>query len=613
MERGGGGILRDSTAFKKSIPDSASVPIIKKLTLLTHTTRVTLLALNTILSYITVLLYAISIQLAIQNLCTTTAPEKKMYADYLKGLYADLTPTKTSSTQWPPPATKKFFHLAMIKEKEVQRGHIQDNFVRMTITGKLEDILRVKSPVELKDIFKVTLNTRKLILMEGAPGSGKSTLSVHIVQQCSNGYLFTEYELVVLVRLRDPVVQKAKTITDLLPGCDEEMKQKAARRISSDYGQGILFVFDGWDELPHNLRTNSIFYDMIKYHDRKFHKSAIIVTSRPIASGDLYTIMSTRIEILGFTPKELKEYFSDCLQGDKVAVKNLQETIKENPVVAGSCYLPLNASILVHLFKLKNALSCTTQYEIFSELILTCIYRHYRERTDHKDLLLDSFDDLQRNDEIKKPFMYLCEIAYNGIMSDKITFTDLPEDISTLSLLQGVESLLMRGKKLYYNFVHLSIQELLAAYFIATQLTANEQVCKFNELFGRPRFCTVLQFYAAITKLQTPGITDIIIKVANKCASVTEPKYEDKTLLIALLNCLYEAQDSTLCATVATHLSTQLYLSDITLRPADCLSVGYFLSHTKEFKVKLERCSIGDDEAKVLFKAGKTYDLLSLR
>ena len=501
----------------------------------------------------------------------------------------------------------------MIKEKEVQRGRIQDNFVRMSITGKLEDILRVKSPIELKDIFKETLDTRKLILMEGAPGSGKSTLSVHIVQQCSNGYLFPEYELVILIRLRDPVVQKAKTITDLLPGCDEEMKEKAAKRISGDYGQGVLFVFDGWDELPHDLRTNSIFYDMIKYQNRKFHKSSIIVTSRPIASGDLYAVMSTRIEVLGFTPEELKEYFVDCLQGDTIAVKTLQDTIKENPVVAGSCYLPLNASILVHLFRLKNSLSCTTQYEIFSELILTCIYRHYRERTDHKDLLLDSFDDLQRNSEVRKHFLFLCEIAYDGIMTDKITFTDLPQDISTLSLLQGVESLLMRGKKLYYNFIHLSIQELLAAYYIATQLTANEQVSRFNELFGKPRFCTVLQFYAAITKLQTSGITDIIIKVANKCASIAEPKHEDKTLLVALLNCLYEAQDSTLCTTIAKHLNTQLHLSDITLRPADCLSVGYFLSHTKNFKVKLERCSIGDDEAKVLFKAGKTYDLFSLR
>ena len=57
----------------------------------------------------------------------------------------------------------------MIKTATVQRGYIEDRFVQMTITGKVDDILRQKYPIQFKDIFKETEGQRKVILLEGAP------------------------------------------------------------------------------------------------------------------------------------------------------------------------------------------------------------------------------------------------------------------------------------------------------------------------------------------------------------------------------------------------------------------------------------------------------------
>ena len=104
----------------------------------------------------------------------------------------------------------------------------------------------------------------------------------------------------------------------------------------------------------------SIFIDVWHLHQlfqpelsqkNPLHESAVIITSRPIASGDLHPVVSLRVEILGFTTKQLKEYFTECLEDDTKAVETLLERIQENPAVTGCCYLPLNASILVHLFK----------------------------------------------------------------------------------------------------------------------------------------------------------------------------------------------------------------------------------------------------------------------
>ena len=530
------------------------------------------------------------------------------YAGYLKFLYASLQNKQTSSNQWPPSATHKFFRLAMIKAATVKREHIDDKFVRMTITGKVDDILHQKYPIELKNIFQKTPRGRRnVVLLEGAPGCGKSTLSVYICQQWEKGQLFNQFQLVILIRLRDPAVQNAKDLADLLPCSDTKTAQLLAGIMMEMKCQDVLFILDGWDELPLNLRQNYLFGNLVNSNlpwSNPLSKSTVIVTSRPISSGDLYPHASSRVEILGFTPEELQHFFTECLKGDTEAVKTLLERIEENPEVAGSCYLPLNATILVHLFKSDCNTLPTTLYGIFSSLVLNCMKRHLKLRNQYKDVSIETLDQLP--EVAKKPFSVLCQLAYDGVMEGKIIFTSLPPDVNTLSLLQGVESFIGREKAVSHNFIHLSIQELLAAWYIATQLPASEQVSKFNELFHTSRFSAIFQFYSAITKLKTPGIKDVVINVVktygNQRSSISN---KDKVLMLSLLHCLYEAQDPSLCESVAQQLQHGLDLSGTTLTPSDCLCIGYFLAHVckmaaDEFKVFLSECSIGDQGCKYL-------------
>ena len=89
-----------------------------------------------------------------------------VYKQYLKFLYASLDKKQTSSNQWPPSATKKYFRFSMTKSTEIHRGYIDDFFVRMTITGKVDK--NEKYPIQLEDLFKKTKGKRKVILFEGA-------------------------------------------------------------------------------------------------------------------------------------------------------------------------------------------------------------------------------------------------------------------------------------------------------------------------------------------------------------------------------------------------------------------------------------------------------------
>ena len=528
--------------------------------------------------------------------------------------------------QWPPPYTSNFFHLALVKEP-IRKGEITDEFTKLTITGKVEDILRRKVSIELVEIL--SKNDKCTLLFEGSPGCGKTALTSYICRQWAiseslkKSDLFQKYKMVVLVRLREPAIRDAQDIKDILPRQGAGMEPEIAKEIAARGGAGIMFVIDGWDELPEASRGHNIILRLIR--KEVLPESTVVVTSRPTSSASLHRLVSVRIEILGFTPRELLKYLTDCLDGSISDVDKLMKKIKANPVVAGSCYLPLNASILVHLYICTGDLP-TTQSGIFSSLIKHCILRHYKERTGSGISSLKSLDEHDLPEIAQAPFKHLCKIAYDGVMEDKVIFK-LEQHSDTLGLLQGVECYSADGTEYYYNFLHLSIQEHLAARYIGLQLNHSQQIQRFNELFGEPRFTATFQHYAAITRLQVPGIEEILNKITIQLLKANL-KSQDKANFLSLLNCLYEAQEPSLCELIVGYLGpkmnpltktffpecgSKVNLRSTTLNPADCLSVGHFLKYAYSFDVDLSHCRINDDGCVMLFTPkDSTYYLNSL-
>ena len=555
------------------------------------------------------------------------------YGGYLKKQYLEVLFTlQVSANKWLPSPTQKIFNLAIIKKERIQRGRIDDKFVHKTIRGQVDDILLEKSPIELKDLFKNIEGERKVILIDGAPGSGKSTLTVHICQQWGGGELFNQFAVVIIVQLRDPKVQSAQSIVDLLPCEDHAMAEQAATEIMALKGSGVLWILDGWDELPSHLQNDSIISTLIKpklHQENPLSRTVVIVTSRPISSGDLCPFVSSRIEVLGFIAEEQRLFFTECLNNDTQKVETLMERLSSNPAMEGSCYLPLNATIVAHLY-LTNGSLPSTIYSIFSSLVQHCLSRYLHERQGISLELagFESLEGLPR--KLKTSFKQLCKLAFTGARDNKVTFSTSDvealraiKEISELGLLQAVPSIVSHGRSVYYNFLHLSIQEMLAAVHIS-RMPASEQISTFDSMFNDSRFSAVLQFYAAITKLRTSrpflslvprflrpvpaSIYDLVRKIIRKGS---------RALLVSLLNCLYEAQDTALCKYVGEQLrakvggsgiGSELDLSRVSLLPQDCLSIGYFLSsiavsYKGEFNVDLTTCSPGDVGIKIVMQS----------
>ena len=548
-----------------------------------------------------------------------------LYRNYLQSRYKDML--STSSTQWPPLPTTKVFKLAMIQKEKIQRGKIDNDFIRLSITGKVDDILQLKTPVDIKNIFTICGDKRRFVLIEGAPGSGKSTLTLHICQEWAEGRLFQEYHVVILVRLRDPLIKDAKTVAEILPRVNKTMAEKIECIMTSMYGRGVLWVLDGWDELSSDLTSDSIIQKLIQpsmFQESPLHQSSVIVTSRPSSSATLHTLVSSRVEVIGFTPRELEQYFRECLKDDSRAVQALLERIRENPVVEGSCYLPLNAAIVVHVFLSGNHSLPTSNHGIFMEVIKSSLKRYLQDRLG----IMTSVRSITSPDsvplEIQTPVSHLCRLAFHGIKGNQITFSEgdltaltVSKDIAEVGLLQIVASIASDGHQIYYCFLHLSIQELLAAVHIS-RMSPKQQISVFQELFTNPRFSAVFQFYAGITKLKISrpwlsliprflcpvpaSLYDLVKKILKPTThQMINTNYIRS--LVSLLHCLYEAEDLSLYAFVAS-LTEHLLVFDNILSPLDCLAIGNFISVVATVKgfytASLQGCSISDQECKFL-------------
>ena len=113
-------------------------------------------------------------------------------------------------------------------------------------------------------------------------------------------------------------------------------------------------------------------------------------------------------------------------------------------------------------------------------------------------------------------------------------------------------------------------------------------------------------------RLVPASVYDLVRKIIRKGSD---------SLLISLLNCLYEAQDISLCKYVGVELkyklplverlsgaSTEMVLYNVSLLPRDCLSIGYFMasiaiSFSGRFRISLGSCSLEDTGTKILMQS----------
>ena len=126
--------------------------------------------------------------------------------------------------KWSLSPTVKFINLACIDRKCVKSREYNDITKAMVMDGNVDAIEETKGPIKFSEIAKgISLpssgseqeDDRRLILVEGAPGVGKSTFAWEFCRKWMNGEIAQQYHLVLLLRLRDKRIREAKNLKDL--------------------------------------------------------------------------------------------------------------------------------------------------------------------------------------------------------------------------------------------------------------------------------------------------------------------------------------------------------------------------------------------------------------
>ena len=543
------------------------------------------------------------------------------YASYLKGVY--LRQKFPTYGKWPPNPAKKFINLALIKKERMSKEKM-DHFMKQTIRGDIDDIVHEKESISMEKIGQPKGNILpKCILVEGAPGVGKSTFAWKLCRKWSKGKLLQQYRLVVLLRLRDKRVREAKSISDLFYYYNRQIQQTVVEEIQATGGWGVLLLFEGYDELPAKLRTRgSIFLDVIT--NQVLQEATVLVTSRPSASGPLYAecsdYIAQHVEILGFTQENIESYLQSTVGHDLSLLQGVQQYLTYYPHIRSMLYIPLNCAIVVEVYRVhksSNSLIPKTWTDLYSSLLRSLLLRYLDDHPvyERQSWQSNSFHELPA--DVYQQLFELGRIAYEGILQDQqVIFSDLPSDFNSLGLMQCVPELYVDEVSAAesFNFLHLTLQEYMAALYMSEQ-TVEKQIELFKKYHqdsakfkysmlaankSYTRFQTMLRFLAGLRKF-----TDYPISSIRSLLSVPFPKENSSKLQISLdgLHWMFEATCRNVCETIG--MST-VGIGARSATSFDCFVLGYCESHTNcPWEVELSDGGIGDECLAMLVRGAK--------
>ena len=531
------------------------------------------------------------------------------FIDFVKDTYKGYKIERDPKVlKWPPTPSKVYINLACIDRKRVsgKSKKYKEVTEAMVRDGNVDVIHGDKFPIDMNQIASGlppnTLET--VILVEGAPGVGKSTFAGEYCRRWERGEIAQQYQLVLLIRLRDDRNSKAKTLKDLIHHPLEGVTE-AVNVLEATAGANTLIILEGFDELPDTCRSdNSVFMQLIS--GKILRLATVMVTSRPWATRGVRDSCHHRIfqhiEIIGFTSEQITSYIESALPASE-ARRGLKAYLERHPQIRAGMYIPLNSAIVVTVYQESQDSECdmpTTLTELYTDLVKTLLVRYLRGHPGHETKYIQSFTDLPS--EVYAKFLKLCQVAYNGIVntSDQVQLIfserDLPRDFDNLGFMDSVTELYVtKGTISSHNFLHLTFQEFFAAFHISTMSPA-QQLKHFNDQHGRMsgdrmsggrmsggRMKVVLRFVAGVTKLKFLSKES----VNHLLHSYVENRYHinlpcDARVDINLLNWMFETQSNDVIELLLEQKIIEVRCDYyIIMLPMDYYCLGYCIAHSQ--------------------------------
>ncbi|XP_028435907.1 NLR family CARD domain-containing protein 3 isoform X1 [Perca flavescens] len=422
---------------------------------------------------------------SLQNKCLAAVCRRKLKSNQKKRFQCVFEGIAKAGN---PSFLNQMFTELYIYEGETAQVNDEHEFRQIETTFRKPD--KPETTIGCEDIFKPSPGRRepiRTVMTKGVAGIGKTVLTQKFTLDWAEGKANQDIVFTFPFTFRELNVMKEKkySLVELVHHFFSETKEAGICRFEEF---PVVFIFDGLDEcrLPLDFHNTEILTDVTEstsvgvlltnlIKGKLLPSARLWITTRPAAANQIPSeYVDTVTEVRGFTDPQKEEYFKKRFREEEQASRIIHH-IKKSRSLHIMCHIPvfcwITATVLEKVLKTREGGELPkTLTELFIHFLVV--------QSKLKNIKYDggAETDPHWTPESRKMIVSLGKLAFDQLQKGNLIFyeADLTEcgiNITAASVYSGVFTQIFKEEGgLYqekvYCFVHLSVQEFLAALYV---------------------------------------------------------------------------------------------------------------------------------------------------
>ncbi|XP_034551819.1 NACHT, LRR and PYD domains-containing protein 3-like [Notolabrus celidotus] len=395
-----------------------------------------------------------------------------------------------------------------ITEGQCEGVNVQHEVWQLETISKNETLH--ETPIKCHDIFKVLPGQKgsiRVVMTNGIAGIGKTFSVQKFTLDWAEGLENQDISLVILLSFRELnlIRDEQYCLLRLLHDFHPALHMVTAQRLAFCK---VLFIFDGLDEsrllldfqnheivsdVNQQSSVNVLLTNLIK--GNLLPSALLWITSRPAAADQIPPSHIDRMtEVRGFTDTQKEEYFRKRFNDESVSSRMISH-IKASRSLYIMCHIPvfcwITATVLQHMWTTDQKELPKTLTEMYLHFLLVQTKRNTQKYNEEHEIIQQEqmqtkvlhqeqmqTEDIQQEQmqTDKDVLLKLGRLAFENLEMGNMMFyqEDLERcglDVRAALVFSGLCTEIFKREcvlfqKMIYCFVHLSIQEFLAAVYM---------------------------------------------------------------------------------------------------------------------------------------------------